>query len=305
MKVVSPITGKENVSFIKSISTKEIVEIYSKIYPSINPSYLFNGINKIDIYECLDTSYRFYWPMNLMGDDDYYAKLGLLDWYYKAWKLEHELALKHLKKGDKVLEVGAAKGDFIKRIKESHHADVVGLELNPKAEEYSRVNQVPIFNESIQDYSEKHMGEFDVVCSFQVLEHVSNVKEFIESKVKCLKRGGKLIISVPNNDSFIGENRINNKVLNQPPHHVGLWREESLKKIAPYFNLKYIGNDIEPLQEAHYETYLMKRLYDMLRSDFIVKVLWKLKITPLLKGYILRNKDKVKGHSINAYYEKV
>lgn len=204
MNVISPITGKDNVKYIKSIETKGIIEIYKKILNSIDPTHLFNGIEEIKIFECKETKYRFYWPFNLTGDDDYYAKLGLLDWYYKTWKIEYEFALKHISNGDKVLEVGAAKGDFIKKLKEDLGAQVVGLELNSKADEYSKLNGVPIYNVTIQDYAKTHKDEFDVVCSFQVLEHISEVKSFLEAKVDCLKKGGKLIISVPNNDSFIG-----------------------------------------------------------------------------------------------------
>jgi 2-polyprenyl-3-methyl-5-hydroxy-6-metoxy-1,4-benzoquinol methylase len=304
MEVVSPITGKANIIFTKSVKTSEIIAIYKKILPSIDPTYLFNGIQEINVYECLDTTYQFYVTLDLTGDDDYYAKLGLLPWYYVPWKTEHEFAIKHIRKYDKVLEVGAAKGDFIKRIKETHNADVIGLELNSKAEEYSKLNDVPILNQTIQDYANLHEGEFDVVCSFQVLEHIGEVKSFIEAKVKCLKQGGKLIISVPNNDSFIGENRLNSKVLNQPPHHLGLWNEEALKKIAPYFGVTYIGNDLDTLQETHYETYVLHKFYQFLNSNFLVRLLWKLKITALFKNYLLRNKENVKGHSINAYYIK-
>lgn len=304
MNVESPVTASLNTKKVGSINPRKIELSYSKILPQIDPSKYFANLKTIDIYECLDTGYRFYYPLNLGGDDEYYAKLGMLEWYYKPWKIEHEMAVKHINKKDKVLEVGAAKGAFLKRIKQDYDAEVVGLELNPKAEEYSKESQVTIYNKTIQDFSKEHAGEFDVVCSFQVLEHISEVKSFLEAKIKCLKKGGKLIISVPNNDTFISENRLHSRILNQPPHHLGLWGEKALKAIASHFDLKYLGNDLEKLQPAQYETYVMHVFYKVLRSDFLVKVCWKLRITKLFKPLILRNKEQVKGHSINAYYTK-
>ena len=102
----------------------------------------------------------------------------------------------------------------------------------------------------------------------------------------------------------MGGNRLYIKVLNQPPHHLGLWREESLEKIASHFGLTYIGNDSELLQNSQYETYVMHKFYIWFKSDFIIKVLWKLKITKLFKNYLLKDKENVKGHSINACYTK-
>jgi 2-polyprenyl-3-methyl-5-hydroxy-6-metoxy-1,4-benzoquinol methylase len=304
MIVKSPLTNSENVEFIKSIKVSEILENYRILYPEIDPSYIFKGIKTVEVYQCKDTKYTFYWPLDLCGDKDYYDKLSKLDWYYSPWKWEHIAAAEHIKNGDKVLEVGAAKGDFIKRIKEEKNAEVVGLELNPNVEEYSKLNNVTLLNESVQSFSESHLNEFDVVCSFQVLEHVSEVKSFIQSMIDTLKPGGYLIIGVPNNDTFIAENRLSSRVMNMPPHHLGLWTEESLHNLQNIFDIKYLGKDLEPLQPPFYETYLMHRFYQIFKSDFIVKVLWKIGITKLFKPLVLRNKQNVIGHSINVYFTK-
>jgi len=43
-------------------------------------------------------------------------------------------------------------------------------------------------NETIEGYSEINHGQFDLVCSFQVLEHIPKVYSFLEGKVKALKK---------------------------------------------------------------------------------------------------------------------
>lgn len=305
MQVKSPLTNSENVVLVGSINVKEIIDNYRKVLSHIDPKPLFGDLNSVDIYKCNDTGYQFYWPLHILGDDKYYDKLGKLEWYYSPWKWEHQAASKFVEEGNSVLEVGAAKGDFIKRLKSEKKANVVGLELNPNVEEFSRLNGVPLLNQPIQEYAKHHKNEFDVVCSFQVLEHISEVHPFIQSMIDCLKPGGLLIISVPNNDtSYIKENRMPSKILNMPPHHLGLWTSESLINLQNVFNLKFIEKELEPIQPALYETYVMHRLYKMVKSDFLVKVLWKTKISKLIKPFLLRNKESIVGHSINVYFRK-
>lgn len=92
--------------------------------------------------------------------------------------------------------------------------------------------------------------KYDVVCTFQVLEHIHNVREFIQSMIHCTRKGGKIIISVPNNDAFILKcDSI--QTLNRPPHHVGLWNLNSLISLTKLFNLKIDSVALEPLQHYH------------------------------------------------------
>jgi 2-polyprenyl-3-methyl-5-hydroxy-6-metoxy-1,4-benzoquinol methylase len=78
----------------------------------------------------------------------------------------------------------------------------VGLEFSRKAKEIAFSNGIIIENESIQSHSVAHPAKYDVVCAFQVLEHVSEIRSFIESSIKALKPGGLLIYSIPSADSF-------------------------------------------------------------------------------------------------------
>ena len=75
---------------------------------------------------------------------------------------------------------------------------------------------------------------------FQVLEHIYDVKEFLEHALQVLKKGGKLVIGVPNNEPyFLGYDKY--CTLNLPPHHMGLWNIKVFEKFAPIFGLKIIS----------------------------------------------------------------
>jgi hypothetical protein len=54
-----------------------------------------------------------------------------------------------------------------------------------------------------------------------------------------LKKVGKLVIGVPNNEPYFqGYDKY--CTLNLPPHHMGLWNKQVFEKAAPLFNLKLL-----------------------------------------------------------------
>lgn len=106
-----------------------------------------------------------------------------------------------------------------------------------------------------------------MVCSFQVLEHIADVKSFIESSLKALKKGGRLVVAVPNNDvlffkyrnlRFQNNHYLKTLLLNLPPHHMGLWNPRSIVNLASIYNLKLEALFKEPLN--HHRKELIKAI---------------------------------------------
>lgn len=246
MSIKSPVTGSNNVSFVKKISSSIIVDEYKKL--DIDVERFFIDKDSVSIYKCLDTGYLFYHPLDLTGDNLLYQKLEKFPWYYMDWKWEHEVASKFVKENDRILEIGCAKGSFLKKMKESG-AIVEGLEMNPGALDKCTQKGLLASDVSIEKFSIDKKNLYDVVCSFQVMEHVEGVRDFLQSSISILKPGGLMIVSVPNNDSLIF--RSNDVSLNMPPHHMGLWNLNSLIKLQKYFNIKVESVHIEPLQKYH------------------------------------------------------
>ena len=258
MEIFSPLTQNNKTTKIKTISSEFISSVYKGGF-EIDTNSFFEGIESVDLYECNETGYKFFYPYNVTGDGKFYEDLQKFEWYYMPWKWEHQQTASLLKPGMKVLEVGCAEGAFLSKIKIDFNVDCVGLELNESACESAKLKGLDVNLETIQAFSENHIEEFDVVCSFQVLEHISDVYSFIEAMTKTLKKGGKLIIGVPNDDSFYGKLE---SVLNMPPHHMGLWNEKSLSSLTNIFNLKDPDFYFEPLQDYHKE-YYDKVIFDL------------------------------------------
>ena len=304
MKIKSPLTGTSNTSWLSDISATYIKQQYREQY-NIDVAPFFEGLKDISIYKDNDTGYRFYYPFTVTGDDKFYEKLQELDWYYMPWKWEHQQATNYLTSKMKVLEVGCAQGSFLERIVREYQIDATGLELNKNAAETAKANGLNVLTETIQQHSKQYSSEYDLVCSFQVVEHIADVKSFIEAQVEVLKPGGKLVISVPNNRGFLGDDSRN--ILNMPPHHMGLWDKDTLKNIANFFSLKHEKCHYEPLQDYH-KKYFKKTFLRRLafrRNHYLSVLYYKLTNHPLTERLFLSSFNrKFKAFTIQAVYTK-
>jgi len=259
----------------------------------------FKDMSEISLYRCLETGYRFFYPYSLAGDENFYTSLQNFNWYYMPWKWEHEQCAKLIQPGMKILEIGCGRGDFLHKIQTEKGANCVGLELNLTALHQRPSKNLNLRNETVEHHAQTNQETYDIVCSFQVMEHIGeNIYSFIQAQIDCLKKGGKLVISVPNNDSFLGLDPVN--ILNFPPHHMGLWNEASLTKLAEIFGLKLITVLYEPLQKYHKNYFSKVIAQHYFPSNKIIQKLGR-RAVRALSGLF---SAKLKSFSIEVIFEK-
>lgn len=243
---LSPVISSGSTTLVDCFLGSDIVELYRRQL-GMDVSDYFKEKTKFFLYKCNETGYRFYGPEGLDGDGVFYGTLQqkLADGYYHEWKFENQLALDVMNEGERVLDIGCGVGNFLIKAKDKA-GEVCGLELNTKAAEQCRQRGLQVYDELIGTHAAKKEGYYDMVCMFQVLEHIYDVKSFLTDATKVLKQGGKLVIGVPNNEPyFLGYDKY--CTLNLPPHHMGLWNKEVFKKMAPAFGLaiKEVRYDIK------------------------------------------------------------
>lgn len=237
----SPITNSLNVSKIKSLDTKKVIQFYKDDF-NIDVSNQLGDSNFIDIYKCNETSLKFYADYyKLAGNGDFYIQLAKnYSNYYQGDKWEFHEVLKYFKHNTRVLELGSGNGFFLSLLKQNEVLNTTGLEISNSAVQNCQTKGLNVIQGIIEDYSKTVTDKFDLVCSFQVFEHLPNIDSTIKHCLSVLKQNGIFIISVPNNDSLIFKYN-DYHTLNLPPHHVMLWDETSLRSLCKAYNLELIN----------------------------------------------------------------
>lgn len=281
---------------IESFETQKICSAYKAM--GIDVSRYFKDLKKIELFQCRGTGYKFYYPFSIIGDAEFYKELSLKRDNYYSTRWEHLQILPSLNTTQKILEIGSGFGVFLSLLK-SKGIIAEGIELNPIALNNCKEQQLKVHNQLIEDFVKDSVEQFDVVCYFQVLEHITNIYDFISNSLLALKPGGRLIIGVPNNNPYLF---INDKfhTLNLPPHHAGLWDKNSLKSLEKIFNISLDSLTFEPLEKT-YNQFLPTYLANTNAINaFLIKSFNK--IAPrLLKRVVCRF---VNGRNILAVYTK-
>lgn len=238
-----------NIAHQAELDTSVLCQLYSQSL-DIELNQYFRGIERLSIVKCNDCDFRWFFPV-ITGDNSFYGKLREQHWYYIKEKQEFQVASQEAGPSDDVLDIGCGEGNFSNYIKSKKY---VGLELSPTAVLEAKSRGINVISQTVEEYAERHPHSADVVCAFQVLEHVANPRSFLAASIRCLRNGGRLIISVPSADSFLSL-AVNN-ILNCPPHHVSWWSDEALRSVGRIYGLhtKSIYND--RLADEHVDGYL-------------------------------------------------
>jgi 2-polyprenyl-3-methyl-5-hydroxy-6-metoxy-1,4-benzoquinol methylase len=300
MKILSPITLREDVEKVLDIKTQDIIDLYKKDYDISVDSY-FRDCDSISIYRCLNTDLMFYHPV-IVGDGLFYEQLQKLGWYYPSWKWENELVSSYVQSGASLLEIGCGDGHFLHKMRVDKNTYSVGIELNEKAAQNVNNKGIEVITDTIENYSKMTNKKFDVVCCFQVLEHVPNIHEFIESCISLLNSGGTLAFAVPNNTPYLYGYDIFH-TLNLPPHHQSLWNKNSFSKLSSIFpELELIDVKSEPIDIGQFQAYMLhyKKFFEKEKlSYFLIK-----KVLPKFFWVRAARLIGVEGRNIVAIYKK-
>ncbi|MDQ3110719.1 MAG: class I SAM-dependent methyltransferase [Bacteroidota bacterium] len=102
------------------------------------------------------------------------------------------------RKLNRILDIGCGDGHFLAVAKKKGW-NVSGTEYTDEAVRVSRSKGIEIHQGSIQDYA---ADQFDVITSFEVLEHINDGKEHSRKIASLLRDGGLFYFTTPNFNSF-------------------------------------------------------------------------------------------------------
>ena len=130
----------------------------------------------------------------------YKKRLSLSLWHQRTWsdgRLELIETLAGAPQGRRLLEIGCAYGLFLNLAQRRGYA-VSGIEYSQAAVTWTQQNTQLDVRQGTVETVELPVSAFDVVCFWDVFEHVPDPGFFIAAVAKALRPGGLVALSCPN-----------------------------------------------------------------------------------------------------------
>lgn len=113
----------------------------------------------------------------------------------------HEVILKQIAKGKRVLDLGSSNGLLFKELSDQGNEIICVDMVDPSQVTIPKENYIQC---NLEEYEKLNFSrEFDYIILADVVEHLRNAKGLMQYIKKFLKEDGKIIVSVPNIAIFI------------------------------------------------------------------------------------------------------
>lgn len=296
-----PLCGSQDTWVAKSIEVEPVLREWERTF-RLDVRQEFRGFPRFDLRQCGSCYIGYFAPRCLAGSPELYEQLEKHDGYYMPRKWEHDVALKDLRGCQRVVEVGCGLGDFVARAR-NDGIEIEGIEQNPSAVQQAERRGRPVRLLDLRDLAAQCAGKYHAVCSFQVLEHVPNPGEFLAACCALLARGGKLLLGVPNAESFL---RHQFSVLDLPPHHMTRWSAKVFHRVPAMFPLRLERVKREPLAEYHVQEYVDAYIAVATRDDRLSSLCHP-RIKALLANSLKRTGARrlLRGHTLYVAFSRV
>ena len=232
---------------------------------------LFLTQEAFEIHECLKCGLLFTEPRpkpdeigKYYQSDEYYShkenKKGFIPRIYESVKKVNlkrkvSMATAGLQVG-KMLEIGCGVGDFIQEMEEKGW-DCTGIEPSKDAKTIAekRVNARLYDPEEISTLPDE---SFDLITMWHVLEHVDDLKDEIQQLQKLLKKGGRLVLALPNFKSHDAQYYKEYWAAYDVPRHLNHFCRETIHKIFTKNGFVLKKTD-KLIWDAYYISYMSEK----------------------------------------------
>jgi len=205
----------------------------------------FVSHERFSLYQCYSCQFVFTQDVPVRGDKKRYyntpdyishsdSKKGMLNWVYHhvrniMLRKKTRLAIKGKQHGS-LLDIGCGTGYFAASVKRKGW-NVVGVEPSETAAEIAR-HKFGIEVILPDKLSGLPHHQFDVITLWHVLEHLENLNEMMSLFSKLLRENGRLIIALPNINSYDAAKYRSFWAAYDVPRHIWHFSPDTFQQLA-------------------------------------------------------------------------
>ena len=179
-----------------------------------------------------------------------------------------------IRKGD-ILDVGTGTGFFLNEMKENCWL-VTGTEKSSDARDFSK-KEFDLDNLPSEKLFEMKINSFDVITLWHVLEHIHLLNDNMETFHRLLKEKGKLIIAVPNHESFDAKHYREFWAAYDVPRHIWHFAPKQMEMVGEKHGFKLVSLHTMPFDSFYVamlsEKYKKSKLA-LIKGIFYGKLSW-------------------------------
>mgnify|MGYP001182528236 CR=1 FL=1 len=167
---------------------------------------------------------------------------GIFNWTYQKIRLyttKRKVALlRKLVPTGKHLDVGCGTGEFLSACKKSGY-ETEGIEPSDEARKKAVKNHGLSISKS-SNLTQYAKDEFNSISLWHVLEHIPNINTLVSQLNHTLKHDGKIIVAVPNHNSWDAKHYKEYWAAWDVPIHLWHFSKKTIVKLFEKHNLKLI-----------------------------------------------------------------
>lgn len=130
---------------------------------------------------------------------DRMAELDELHWWYRARREVLRALIERVVRpaaNARVLEVGCGTGHNLKMLEGFGSVDAIEVDAEARSVAEKRLGRA-VSSSPLPELSGIGRGHYDLVAALDVVEHIDDDQATVAALASCLKRGGKLLVTVP------------------------------------------------------------------------------------------------------------
>jgi 2-polyprenyl-3-methyl-5-hydroxy-6-metoxy-1,4-benzoquinol methylase len=232
---------------------------------------LFLTHETFEIHECKNCGLLFTEPrpsQNEIGkyyqSEEYYShqenKIGFIPKLYETVKSinlknKYKMATERLTKGN-VLDIGCGVGDFLHTM-EAKGWKTTGIEPSEDAKTIARqrINATIVSPKEINQLQDE---SYDLITMWHVLEHIDDIKEEIKQLQRLLRKGGRLLLALPNFKSYDAMYYKEYWAAYDVPRHLNHFCKASINNVFKNSKLK-LTKTTKLTWDAYYISYMSEK----------------------------------------------